>query len=82
MNEEDRLAAIAHTGRSSIKPSGPMVRHFKRLAPIISALFPRRCQRICLHRTRSFPDMVANLAKLGYHVSKFVELLPRLHEPL
>jgi hypothetical protein len=35
-----------------------------------------------LHRTRSFPDMVANLAKLGYHVSKFVELLPRLHEPL
>ncbi len=79
MNEKDRLAAIARRRPLVDKrQADPMVQHFEHALPHFAALFPHRRHVFACTEPEVSPDMVANLAKLRYHVSKFVRIEPRL----
>ena len=79
MNEEDWLAAIARRRPLVDKSQAdPVVQHFEHALPHFAALCPHRRAVFACTKPEALPDMVANLAKLRYHVSKFVRIEPRL----
>ena len=78
MNEKDGLAAIARR-RPLVDPKRtPWSNTFSMLCPHFAALFPHRRHVFACTELEVSPDKVANLAKLHYHVSKFVRIEPRL----
>ena len=79
MNEKDGLAAIARRRPLVDKSQAdPMVEHFEHALPPFRGTFPHRPRVYACTEPEVSPDTVAKLAKLRYHVSKFVRIEPRL----